>query len=246
MLTSLTAPNVTGAGMPTGDQAGNAASQIHNQLNPDDFIKLYLAQMMHQDPMHPMDNSQILQQMAEVSSLSATKEMEKTMYQVQAGIESALAQAQVEGASGLIGKRVEIAGDKAPLIDKRGMEGAVAAPAGATNITVTIKDKNGDTVTTIDLGSNTKGGVMAFKWDGKVKDKDGKEKTYDPDIYTISASATVKGVSKAVDTAGAFQVNSVAMNPSFDPSDPKSSAVLVTVDGQDAPIGMGDIFKIID
>ncbi|NWM30069.1 flagellar hook assembly protein FlgD, partial [Escherichia coli] len=45
--------------------------------------------------------------------------------------------------------------------------GAVALDKDATNVTVTIKDKDGNTLKTIEMGKETKGAV-AWDWDGKT------------------------------------------------------------------------------
>ena len=50
-----------------------AASPItaYNKLGEADFLKLLTTQLSHQDPTHPVDNTQMLAQLAQFSSLSA-------------------------------------------------------------------------------------------------------------------------------------------------------------------------------
>lgn len=61
------------------------ASATRNQvLGKDDFLKLMLLQMRHQDPLNPMDNEQMLSQMAQFSSLEQMSNLNKNFEQAQA------------------------------------------------------------------------------------------------------------------------------------------------------------------
>lgn len=64
-------------------------------LSTDDFMKLFLAQMENQDPTKPMDDSQMLDQLAQM-----------TQVQTLQGVESALKGSQLAQSSALIGKTV--------------------------------------------------------------------------------------------------------------------------------------------
>ena len=44
------------------------------ELGSDDFLKLMMVQLQHQDPMSPMDNTQFIAQMASFTSLANSKE----------------------------------------------------------------------------------------------------------------------------------------------------------------------------
>ena len=58
--------------IPTTNTSATSGTQANNpnaELKKDDFLKLFVAQMQHQDPSQPMDNSQMMAQMASFSSL---------------------------------------------------------------------------------------------------------------------------------------------------------------------------------
>ncbi len=64
-------------------------------LNPDDFMKLFLAQLQNQDPTSPMDDSQMLSQLSQMSMIQTLQEVEK-----------ALAGSQLAQSAAFIGKHV--------------------------------------------------------------------------------------------------------------------------------------------
>ena len=77
---------------------GRTATQ---QLGKDDFLKLLMTQMTHQDPTEPMDNSQFIAQMAQFSSL-------EQMYNVSNGFNKMAQIMQSNEAAGTLGKIVEL------------------------------------------------------------------------------------------------------------------------------------------
>lgn len=52
-----------------------------NQLGKQDFLKLLMAQMQNQDPLKPMDDQQMVAQMAQFSALEATQALNATIQQ---------------------------------------------------------------------------------------------------------------------------------------------------------------------
>ncbi len=77
---------------------GRKASQ---ELGKDDFLKLLMTQLTHQDPTEPMDNSQFIAQMAQFSSL-------EQMYNVSNGFTKMASIMQSNEAAGTLGKVVEL------------------------------------------------------------------------------------------------------------------------------------------
>lgn len=77
---------------------GRKASQ---ELGKDDFLKLLMAQLTHQDPMEPMDNSQFIAQMAQFTSL-------EQMYNMSNGFTKMAQMMQSSEAAGTLGKVVDL------------------------------------------------------------------------------------------------------------------------------------------
>jgi flagellar basal-body rod modification protein FlgD len=95
--------NVTGSssastvGGPAGTslQSDKAKSSVYG-LGKDDFMKLFLAQLENQDPAQPMDNSQMLGEMAQFTMIDTLQQ-----------VATALGGAQLSQASALIGRHIE-------------------------------------------------------------------------------------------------------------------------------------------
>lgn len=77
--------NVTGV-LPAGTKAGFAA------LGAGDFLKLMTTQLQQQDPFSPMDNKEMLAQMAQFSSLSGITEMGDTLKAIATKLDAVLTQ----------------------------------------------------------------------------------------------------------------------------------------------------------
>lgn len=205
------------------------------QLNPDDFIKLFLTQLTHQNPMQPTDSSAILQQMTEITSIQSSNKMQKTMTEMADKVNVALGNTQLLQASTLVGRSVEIESGSSPLAktsDGQKLQGAVFIPSAANNVTVNIIDPNTKKVVkTVQLGNAESSGLMNFDWNGK--DSSGQQ--MDLGYYNMEASADIAGNKVPLDTAGAFRVNSVGLD---------QIGILFNVDGL-GDKRSGDILKIM-
>lgn len=88
---------IAGAGTPL--DASTQRTNPKGVLDKDDFLKLFVAQMQKQDPSSPMDNAQMMAQMASFSSVEQMSNLAKVTESAAAG------QAQ-SNAVGLIGRTV--------------------------------------------------------------------------------------------------------------------------------------------
>jgi flagellar basal-body rod modification protein FlgD len=65
-MTSITATSAA-----TAASSGSKVASPYNNLNETDFLKLLTTQLANQDPTNPVDNTQMLAQLAQFSTLSA-------------------------------------------------------------------------------------------------------------------------------------------------------------------------------
>jgi flagellar basal-body rod modification protein FlgD len=85
--------------------SGSSSDKTHtksnsiNDMDMDDFLDLMIAEMQNQDPLNPMENSEMLQQISQMRSVSATDKLTTTLDAVLLG-------QNVTTASNLIGKEV--------------------------------------------------------------------------------------------------------------------------------------------
>lgn len=54
-------------------------------LNLDEFLKVMITELQNQDPLNPMDNAQILQQISQMREIQATDQMRETLDSVLLG-----------------------------------------------------------------------------------------------------------------------------------------------------------------
>jgi flagellar basal-body rod modification protein FlgD len=82
---------------------GNATSDVTRDrmqdLGVEQFLKLLIAELQNQDPLNPMDNAQMIQQVSEIRSIVASDKLTDTLSGVQLG-------QAIASASSMLGKTV--------------------------------------------------------------------------------------------------------------------------------------------
>ena len=71
----MTSTTSTTTVTPLGSPAASTQSSTTKSLGKDDFLKLFVAQLQHQDPSNPMQDGDFMGQMAQFSTLEQTTNM---------------------------------------------------------------------------------------------------------------------------------------------------------------------------
>jgi flagellar basal-body rod modification protein FlgD len=138
-----------------------------NSLGQDAFLKLLTEQLRNQDPFEPVKNENMVAQMAQFSSVAGISEMNKTLSAMATRMDSANAAQAI----GYVGKTVLVEGDTAYPRTDGGLDAVVPLVEGADDVTVTISDKNGSLLRTMQFGAQRKGD-LDLAWDGKTQSGD--------------------------------------------------------------------------
>ena len=152
-----TIPETLGAKSPA-----QAATKPAGAMDQSDFLRLMTTQMTTQDPFNPMDNTQMVAQMAQFSQVAGIAEMNASLKALIAGMGGN----RITDAANWIGKSVLVAADAAAAQADGSYAGEVALPEGADSITVSLVDATGAVQHTQSFGPQ-KPGTLAFEWDGK-------------------------------------------------------------------------------
>ncbi|MFP4592710.1 flagellar hook assembly protein FlgD [Ralstonia sp.] len=160
------------------------------------FMKLLVTQLQNQDPLNPMDNSQMTAQLAQINTVSGIQNLNTTMTNL------ASQSAASQGAA-LIGRTVQAPSSSLTLASGTASFG-VSAPSGADDAVVTITNSAGVAVRTVDLGSLSSGSTN-FTWNGK----DDKGNTLADGQYMMAVSATKSGKTTTASTLASTTVTGV-------------------------------------
>lgn len=139
-----------------------AAKTTSNQsISQDEFLKLFVAQLQHQDPLSPLEPNELTSQLAQFSSL-------EQLTGVNTRLDALTAASQKSTDTtvfGLIGREVTFDGGQL------GVEGGESAPVdytlgAAADVVASVRNDEGELVRTIELGRQG-AGPHRFEFDGK-------------------------------------------------------------------------------
>lgn len=132
------------------------------KLGKDEFFKIMVTQIQHQDPLKPYNNEEMAAQMAQFTSL-------EQMVNVNQNLEK-LAQAQQPianmGAANLIGKYVTADASRVRHTEGKYSDLKFELPNDAAKVHVALLNERGETIREFDQ-ENAKKGPVSIQWDGK-------------------------------------------------------------------------------
>ncbi|ACL22134.1 flagellar hook capping protein [Desulfitobacterium hafniense DCB-2] len=88
-------------------QSSAVSDATKEVLGKDDFLKLLVAELTNQDPLSPMDNKDMITQMAQFSSLEQMNNMSKSMENLVGAFGALFQNSLLSQGAALIGKHVE-------------------------------------------------------------------------------------------------------------------------------------------
>ncbi len=180
---------------------------------------MLVAQLQNQDPLNPQDSSAFVAQLAQISQVEQSYNMNTNLQSLLASQNSANSLSAVS----LIGKAVSAQGSQVALTSGTPSTLNFTLPSAATQVTVQIKDANGNTVRTLTQGA-TATGAGSIAWDGK----DDSNNTLASGTYSFSVSGT-DASGQAIQGTSMIQgqVSGVRL---------AGSTLVLTVNGLDVPL----------
>jgi flagellar basal-body rod modification protein FlgD len=205
-------------------QTNSLVSDTQNQ-----FLTLLVTQLQNQDPLNPMDNSEVTSQIAQLSTVNGIQQLNSTLL----ALSGQMDMSQSLQAANLIGKDILYPGTKVALgSDPSDPTVKTATPfgvdlmSGTATTTVTILDSSGKAVRKMDLGAQA-AGIYSLSWDGT----DDSGNAVPDGAYTIQVNAAdAKGQAVSADTLTSGYVSSVAY----------------TTDGLKLNLALGDKISLLD
>lgn len=136
-----------------------------NAMGKDEFMKLLLVQLKHQDPMKPMDHQEFTAQLAQFSQLEQLANIGKGIDTLQQGTGS---DAKLQAMS-MIGKRVQGTGNEVQLMEGQAVSLAHNLPADFKPARASVYSPEGKLVRDMQINP-AKEGSSEVVWDGKSDD----------------------------------------------------------------------------
>lgn len=151
------------------------------QLDKDDFLKLFIAQLQNQDPLKPDDSAQMAAQLAQFNGLEQMLNVNKTLTEMLKGQNNG----RNFGMLDYVGREVTVEGGRAVVTGGNPGKVSFNVDRPVSGATVEVRDDNGAVVATENLGE-LRPGEQDLRWSGNGVDgkplKDGS--------YTFAITAT--------------------------------------------------------
>lgn len=175
-------------------------SDNKKSLGRDEFLKLLIAQLEHQDPTNPQDNGEFVAQLAQFSQLEESQKMSSSFNQFASAFQST----QHLQATSLVGRPVHVKSSEAML----GSSGAISVLADFDTAvqasTLSVYNSNGELVDKFALGEQTEG-RKEFIWTGS----NANDERYPTGMYRFEVTSAVAGETVVQPVYLSANVNSV-------------------------------------
>ncbi|MEO8875810.1 MAG: flagellar hook assembly protein FlgD [Polyangiaceae bacterium] len=171
-ISSLTTPTMT---------TGASTAKATGTVDKNEFLKLLVAQLQHQDPTQPTEGTEFVTQLAQFSQVEQAQNQTTQL----TSISNQISGLSSNEAANLIGKQVDVRGTALNFDGNLTASTNVTLDAPADKVQVTIKDSSGNVVRTMSMGAEPQG-PLNVTWDGK----DDSGKTEPAGSYSVAVTAT--------------------------------------------------------
>lgn len=144
-------------------ESSKPKNEIKNTLDKDDFMKLFVAQLQHQDPLNPDDGAEMASKLAQFNSVEQMMNVNKTLEKMVEGQNSDRSTMMVN----YLNKEITTSSGLIKLERGRlSTDTSFDFPTDAATSKLEIRDGTGALVVEKDLGT-MKAGTHSLQWDGK-------------------------------------------------------------------------------
>jgi len=173
------------------------------ELTQEDFFSLLSQQLSMQDPFKPVDNDQMISQMASFSTVDGIKNLNDEIV----NLNSVMTSSQALQASGLVGQKVLIPSDTGHIsAEDPSINGIISTPEAIDTITVRVEDDKGQLVKSFTIDGSA-GGNIDVSWDGLGANGE----PVASGNYSIKASGRIDGSSEELPVSTYAHVTSVSL-----------------------------------
>ena len=191
--------------------ATSSKANSMTDMGADDFLTLMVAQLQHQDPTKPMDNTEFVAQLAQFSTSTGVQELNESF----SGLSASLTSSQMLQATDLVGRQVSTESNVGFLGAATDQDGeavgvldATVSLGGNRGGMLYVQDMTGQLVYSAALPADATGDFQ-IRWGGT----DASGNMMPPGSYRISAEANVGGEVTSVPVYAHSRVQSVSINP---------------------------------
>jgi flagellar basal-body rod modification protein FlgD len=166
-------------------------------LGKDEFLKILVAQLRHQDPMSPMDGSEMAVQLAQFSSVEQLVNLNES-FAKQSELQTAMVNAMNSNAAvAAIGQSVLAAGDQVAVPEEGIPSVTFAVGAGGGNGIVRVFDSSGREVGKQEIGS-INGGTHTIELEAATAGLEPGDYTYTVEVVGVNGKVETSTYTRAI------------------------------------------------
>lgn len=159
MSTTTNTVNTAMSDLP--EVAGATPKTASSELGKDQFLLLLTTQLKYQDPLKPVDNEQMIAQLAQFSQLEELKGLSSKIDSMTVATASSSQLTTTQ----LVGKQALFHADRVGLVAGQSSTFQLSLASATDDTSAVISDGNGRVVRTLHLGPQA-AGSRSVKWDG--------------------------------------------------------------------------------